>query len=300
MLLTVFVALSALIGCRDAKSASEVPYADRFFLSRWSSWLWFYHGDMKYIQLGVVCSPALPNEGVIRSVSLVGRNNVRVVPSRWSLSRKSPQDDYQLYNLFLELDSVPPGTYELGTLMLTFADGSQGRWDVGKWTLVFDPREDKGAQYIAIGKRSTASGELDWYAVELTNISDKDITVKGLQFSIPGVSTDDLILIRDSDVPNGKEPDPSNQSVSPPRYSADPSLLLMKPGITRMFQFNFLPSDQISGIRFFTIKPLLLLEVNGEQVQASLSSATYGPWYLDDKMARELIEHGGRLAEGAD
>ncbi len=297
MILVVMLAtLSAFIGCRDAEMTSGTSCADSFFLPRWSSWLRFYRGDTgKYIKLGVVCSPAPPSEDVITSVSLAGRKGARVVPSSWSLDAGSQGDGYQLYTLSLELDSVPVGTYELDTLALTFSDGSQGRWNIGEWTLEFDPLEDKGAQYIRIGKRSGSSSELDWYEAELTNITGEDIKVKGLRLILPGVSTDEAILIDDSDVPNGRELDRSDQPPQSKRYLMDQSLLVMEPGITRVFRFSYIRSDQVSDVQFFAIKPALLLEVNGVEVEASLSSAFYGPWCLDDELVRELIEHGGRL-----
>lgn len=273
---SLVIACLLAAGClrQDQPSPS---LADSLYCLRCGASGWWTTAEGIALHVPLVLAPTLERPLSIGQARLGGAAG-SIAVERWSvlgdILPPEAGDDHDLLTLVLR-PQLTEGDYLFTTLELTLADGSTGTWDIGTWRLSV-VRPDADPVPAEVGKHTLSASDLEYYFLELSNTGASPLAVLGLRLDLPGVTAATIA-----------EPDSGGE--------ATPNLVLA-PGETRCFEFWFDRTAPVNPdpVEAFTLKPLLLLDVDGLECTLILPQAAYLPAIKSAEQLRFILNTGGR------
>ena len=181
-------------------------------------------------------------------------------------NKGSDSKNYTLYTIAIKLPEMKKGQYIFKKLKLV-NDNKSIVFNIGSWNI--DIRDDRiNTNDIKIGKKTFVSGIFDWYRAELINNTNDDIKIIDLEFNLSEGSFEKKII-------SGPDFDLTTFDNS----------LVLRAQEKRTFQFEFKELETINNgnnMRFITIRPYLIYEINNKKRYLSLPTILYSPSIDDD------------------
>ncbi|SEF84047.1 hypothetical protein [Paenibacillus sp. UNC499MF] len=248
---------------------------DGVYVVKWDSFHAYDEQEIPFLPLNIVVvhrdKEFAGLDVILSKLEVVTKQEVVLQATDYKMKTGYEDKNYSLITLEIQLPKLSESVYELSKLKL-----NDKEYNIGNWLL--DIRKNVSpSSNVIFGKKSFLSAGLDFYRVEVRNISNEKVCVRGLHSPVINYYVDTITSAE------------KYENLDESKGQIDQNCI--EANSQKAFQFNFKLKDGANiNHSFFSIRPYLIIEKKGKEEYTPISTAMFVPMFQKDYELIELLK----------